>query len=122
MPMTPEERERYDRIDRQLEFLAAHQAQLSSDLTTLKQIAAKHDEQITRLEQQTTQHGEQIILQTEQIAKQGEHIQFLTDNMLRLARVVEERDRQTNEKFAVVNERLGVLMNVVERYFSNGGH
>ncbi len=38
--MTTEEKERYDRIDRQLEFLAAHQAQLSSDLTELKSIVA----------------------------------------------------------------------------------
>ncbi len=101
MPMTPEERERYDRIDRQLEFLAAHQAQLSSDLTIQQQITAKHDEQISRLEQQ--------------IVKQGEHVQSLTDNVLRLARVVDERDRQTSEK-------LNALIAVVERYFSNGGH
>ncbi len=108
MPMTPEERERYDRIDRQLEFLAAHQAQLSSDLVIQQQITAKHDEQITRLEQQIARHSEQI-------AKQGEHVQSLTDNVLRLARVVDERDRQTSEK-------LNALIAVVERYFSNGKH
>ncbi len=42
MPMTPEEKERYDRIDRQLEFLANHQAQLSSDLGELQSITAVH--------------------------------------------------------------------------------
>ena len=108
MRMTPEEKERYDRIDRQLEFLAAHQAQLSSDIAVLYQTSAKHDEQIAR-------HGDQI-------AQMGVNVQSLADSVLRLARVVDERDRQTNERFAALNEKLGALIDVVERYFSNGKH
>ena len=106
MPMTPEEKERYDRIDRQLEFLATHQAQLSSDLAELQRITAVHSQQIA-------QQGEQIARHSEQIAEVGDQVRSLTDNVLRLARVVDERDRQTDAK-------INSLISVVERYFSNG--
>lgn len=106
MPMTPEERERYDRIDRQLEFLASHQAQLSSDLAGLQSVVATHSQQIAR-------QGEQIAKQAEQIAGLGSYVQSLADSVLRLGRVVDERDRQTDAK-------INALIQVVERYFSNG--
>ena len=48
MLKTPEERVRYDRIDRQLEFLAAQQAQLSFDLAELKSVVAMQSEQIAK--------------------------------------------------------------------------
>ena len=90
--MTPEEQERYARIDRQLEFLANHQAQLSADIENLKQIAATH----------TTQIGQ------------------LADTVLSLVRVFEEQNRRTEERFRATDERLNALIGVVERHFSNG--
>jgi len=106
MPMTPEEKERYDRIDRQLESLVTHQAQLSSDLGELERITAVHSQQIA-------QQGEQIARHSQQIAELGGHVQSLTDTVLRLARIVDERDRQAGAK-------INSLIAVVERYFSNG--
>ena len=108
MPMIPEEKERYDRIDRQLEFLAAHQAQLSSDIAVLYQTTA-------RLAETSAKHDEQIARHGDQIAQMGVNVQSLADSVLRLARVVDERDRQTSEK-------LNTLIAVGERYFSNGKH
>ena len=90
--MIPEEQERYARIDRQLEFLANHQARLSEDIENLKQIAATH----------TTQIGQ------------------LADTVLSLVRVFEEQNRRTEERFRATDERLNALIGVVERYFSNG--
>ncbi len=113
MFMTPEERERYDRIDRQLEFLGAHQAQLSSDLAELKSIVAMQSEQIAKHGEQIAKHDEQIAGLGEAIGIQGGQIQSLADTVLRLARIIDERDRQTDAK-------LNALIGVVERYFSNG--
>ena len=104
--MTPEEQERYERIERLLEFLAnnqaklsgqqgqfsVHQEQLSADIENLKQITATH----------TTQIGQ------------------LAETMLSLAHIVEEQGRQTDERFRATDERLNALIGVVERYFSNG--
>jgi len=111
--MTPEEQERFDRIERLLEFLAnnqaqlsgqqgqfsVHQAQLSADIENLKQITATH----------TTQIGQ------------------LAETMLSLVHIVEERDRtmderfrETDERSRATDERLNTLIGVVERYFSNG--
>jgi chromosome segregation ATPase len=113
MPMTPEEKDRYDRIDRQLEFLAAHQAQLSSDLAELKSIVAMQSQQIAKHDEQITKHDEQIAGLGNAIGMQGSQVQSLADTVLRLARVMDERDRQTDAK-------INTLIAVVERYFSNG--
>jgi len=58
--MTLEEKDRYDRIDRQLELLAAHQAQLSSDLDELKSIVAMQSQQIAKNNEQIVGLGAQI--------------------------------------------------------------
>jgi chromosome segregation ATPase len=113
MLMTPEEKERYDRIDRQLEFLAAHQAQLSSDLAELKSIVAMQSQQIAKHDEQIAKHDEQIAELGNVIGMQGGQVQSLADTVLRLARVMDERDRQTDAK-------INALIAVVERYFSNG--
>ncbi len=113
MLMTPEEKERYDRIDRQLEFLASHQARLSSDLAELKGIVAMHSLQIEKQGEQITMHSQQIEKQSHQIAEVGNYIQSLGTNVLRLGKIIDERDRQTDA-------RINALIGVVERYFSNG--
>lgn len=107
--MTPEERDRYDRIDRLLEFLANNQAQLSAEsgrlsaeLDTLKEITAMHSAQIEA-------HGKQIEAQGKQIAELGNFV-------FRLGHVVEEQAAAQ----ARTDERLNTLIGVVERYFSDG--
>ncbi len=111
--MTTEEKERYDRIDRQLEFLAAHQVQLSSDLAELKTIVAMQSQQIAKHDEQIARHAEQVAGLGEFIGTQNGQAQSLAETVLRLARVVDERDRQTDAK-------INSLIGAVERYFSNG--
>lgn len=104
--MTPEER--FERIEAQLGFLASQVAQTSASLETvrlslesLRDVAVRHDTQIVQL----------------------------TDVVVSLARIVEEQGRRTDERLNLVaefqrhtDERLNTLINVVERYFSNGRH
>ena len=113
MLMTPEEKDRYDRIDRQLEFLAAHQAQLSFDLAELKSIVAMQSQQIAKHDEQIARNDVQIAGLREAIGIQGDQVRSLADTVLRLARVMDERDRQTDA-------RINALIGVVEKYFSNG--
>ena len=111
--MTPEER--FERIERQLEFLASNQAH--------------HDAQIA-------ENAKQIAENTKQIGQHAEQIGQLTSLTLRIVHVVEEQGRRMDEGFARLTEsqrrtdermsdltqRLNTLINVVERYFSNGHH
>jgi chromosome segregation ATPase len=107
--MTPEERDRYERIDRLLEFLAnnqaelsAQQSQLSAELSKLKEITALHTTQIEA-------HGKQIEALGKQIAELGNFV-------LRLGHIVENQASAQ----ARTDERLNALISVAERYFSNG--
>ena len=86
--MTPEERERHERFDRKLEFLA----------------------------EQTARNSEQIAENSHQIAQLGSSFGELQGLVLRLGRVVEEQARAQSR----TDDRLNVLIGVVERYFSNG--
>lgn len=88
--MTPEDRERYDHVDRQLE--------------TLREITKSNSEQIAR--------------HTEQIGQLATRTGELQELMMRLGRVVEEQARALSR----TDERLNILISVVERYFSNGSH
>ncbi len=104
--MTPEER--FERIERQIEFLASHQAHLSASLETLREVSARHDVQIVKL----------------------------TDVVVSLARIVEEQGKRTEEHFRRTDEhfrrteeqllrtdeRLNALINTVERHISQGRH
>ena len=123
--MTPEER--FERIERQIEFLVNHQAQFFASLQAHQQQIEQHSEQIAK-------HSEQIAKNSEQIAKNSEQIAQLTDLMLGFGRIVEQLTQTTEQKFdgfderlerlveaqQRTDERLNVLINVVERYFSNG--
>ena len=86
--MTPEERERSERIDRKLEFLA----------------------------EQTARNSEQIAENSRQIAQLGSSFGELQGLVLRLGRVVEEQARAHSR----TDDRLNVLIGIVERYFANG--
>jgi len=93
--MTPEERERAERIDRILEFLANNQAELSAQHS---QVA----ENLSRLEKVVESHTQQIESNTQQIAELGRYL-------LNLAHIVERTD-----------ERLNSVITMVERRFGNG--
>ena len=88
--MTPEER--FERIERQLEFLAVNQAQLTASVQS---------------------HNSQIAENSRQIGQ-------LADLTMRIGRIVEEQARHMDEGFTRMDERLSTLIDVVERYFSNG--
>ncbi len=100
--MTPEERDRYERIDRVLEFLANSQTQRSAEL-------GKLSAELDKLKEITGMH-------TAQIAAQGKQIGELGNFVLRLGHVVEE---QTSAQTRT-DERLNALIAAVERYLSNG--
>lgn len=111
--MLPDMEERLADLYRQLEFLAAHQAQLTSDLAELKSIVAMQSQQIAKHDEQIVRNDEQIAGLREAVGIQGGQVQSLADTVLRLARFMDERDRQTDA-------RINALIGVVERYFSNG--
>ncbi len=90
--MTPEER--FDRIERQLEFLANHQAQLSADI-------AAHSDQIAKLSD--------VVVSLAHIVEQHEQR-------------MEEEYRRTEEQFRRTDERLNILVNTVDRHISNHRH
>jgi hypothetical protein len=57
--MTPEER--YDRIECQVEFLATHQAQLSTSLEVLTKVVQSHSQQIAQHTAQIGQLGDLVM-------------------------------------------------------------
>ena len=120
--MTPEENERYERFERQMEFLANHQAQLAADLESLKD--------------ENRVHSMQIAEHSKQIAEHSRQISQLGDFILRIGRIVEEQARladermartdeqmaRSNEQMARTDERLNALINIVERHISKHGN
>ncbi len=97
--MTPGER--FDRIERQIEFLASHQAKLSSSVEGLREISARHEAEIA------THTGQ---------------IEKLVDVVASLARIVEEQGRHFEEQGRSTDQRLNALINTVERHISGGNH
>ncbi len=104
--MTPEER--FERIERQMEFLASHQAQLSASLETLREVSARHDAQIVKL-------IDGVASLAHVVEEQGRHMeeQF---------RRTDEQFRRTDEQLRRTDERLNALINTVERHNSDGRH
>ncbi|MDA2925197.1 hypothetical protein MYX65_11215 [Acidobacteria bacterium AH-259-L09] len=98
--MTPEER-----FERQMQFILKQQAQFYADMREM-------DERLSR----------QIAGNSEQIRRNAEQIQQLTNLLFRTGRVVEELGRRTDElreSQKQTDVRLNILIDVVERYFSN---
>jgi len=121
--MDPEER--FERIERQNEFTANHLAQLSIRMD-------RHQEQIERQDEQIARHSEQIARHSEQIAQLGDFLvrtgRLLEDLARRtdgrfedFAKERERSNKESDERFRRLDERLNILIAVVERYFSNGG-
>ena len=102
--MTPEEG--FERIERQIEFVAAHQGELSASLKTLRDSVSGRDVQIAQLTDVVTSLAH---IAAEQGQRIDEGFARLTEARLR----ADERGRRTDE-------RLNALINAVERYFPNG--
>ena len=109
--MTPEER--YEQIQRQLEFLAASQAQHDARMAEISQKTAENAAQIAENSRLISENAKQISDNSRQIGRNAGQVSQLADFVLRLGRVVEEGFKHTDE-------RLNALIHVVERYFSNG--
>ena len=117
--MNPEER--FERIERQIEFLADHQAAMSAAID-------RHSEQIGQLGGQIGQLAD-FLLRTghfvedftrrteERFNQVADAMQGTNERIDRLA----EAQRQLTEAQHRTDERLNVLINVVERYFSGNG-
>lgn len=113
--MTPEEQERYERIEGLMEFLANNQAQLSAQQAQLSAQQAQFSKDLDKLKGIADTHSTQIVQ--------------LADTLLSLARIVEEQGRRTEDRFREVaegqartDERLNALIAVVDRFFSDGRH
>ena len=74
------------------------------------------DGKLEFLAEQTARNSEQIAENSHQIAQLGSSFGELQGLVLRLGRVVEEQARAQSR----TDDRLNVLIGVVERYFSNG--
>lgn len=95
--MNPEER--FERIERQLEFMAGILAQL----VDTKQ-----------------QHDAEIARHTQLIGENSRQIAQLAEVVSTLARVVGEQGDRMEERFRRTDERLNALITVVERHSSSG--
>ena len=118
--MRPEDEERFQRIERLMEFLAANQAQVSASNQINSEQIAEHSKQIA-------EHSRQIGQVTDLVLRLGRVVEEQGRRMDEQGRRMEEQDRMLDEKFALLaesqkrtDERLSALINVVERYFSNG--
>jgi hypothetical protein len=98
--MTPEERERAERIDRILEFLANNQAELSARHSEFAAQHAEVVESLSRLEKVVESHSGQIENNTQQIAELGRYL-------LNLAHIVERTDERLNSVITMVERRFG---------------
>lgn len=111
--MTPEER--FERIDRQFEFLAAQQAELNT-------IVQRNSEQIAEHSAQIAEHGAQIAQLTDIVSSVVQVLEQQGRRAEEFQRRTEERFKEVDERFKEVAERMNALIIVVERYFSDGRH
>lgn len=129
--MSPEEN--FQRIDRLMEFLANQQAQLTASTQAFQERADRNFEsnskQFAELGDFLTRTArllEGYALGSEQRLK--EHDERLKEHDKRLkeqekrTKALDESLRELAEAGKRTDERLDVLINVVERYFSNGRH
>jgi len=111
--MTPEER--FERIERHMEFLAQNQAQLTASTFTLKQdlveLARIVQQHVISTESRFQMVAERFAAVAEQFGTVAEQFRRVDDRLESLA----EAQRTTEE-------RLNSLIIIVERYFSDGKH
>ena len=123
--MTPEER--FERIERQLEFLAANQAQNSAQIAENSLQIAKNSMQIEAISKQIEENFKQIAqladltLRIGRIVEvQAGHIDALEEKLTQRMEGLAGHMHELAESQRRSDERLDALIRVVERYFSNG--
>jgi len=97
--MTPEER--FERMERQMEFLAQNQADLQKELLALARIVQQH-----------------VVSTEARFHTVAERFQTVADQFQR----VDESMESLAAAQRVTEERLNALIIIVERYFANGKH
>lgn len=131
-----------DDLNKQIEFILHQQAQFYADLRRtdahIQQISKfieKVSEQIDKQSRQIEQHSLQIDEQSRQIEQHSLQIERHSEDIRRLAGIASgivqvvnsqgDRFEAQMEKLVAsqqaTDQRLNVLIDVVERYFSNGG-
>ena len=104
--MTPEER--FERMERQMEFLAQNQAELTANVGTLKQ-------DLLALARIVQQH---VVSTEARFQTVAERFQMVADQFQRVDETMESLAKAQRS----TEERLNALITIVERYFSNGRH
>ena len=104
--MTPEER--FERMERQMEFLAQNQAELTANVGTLKQ-------DLLALARIVQQH---VVSTEARFQTVAERFQMVADQFQRVDESMESLAKAQRS----TEERLNALITIVERYFSNGRH
>jgi septal ring factor EnvC (AmiA/AmiB activator) len=116
--MNPEER--FERIEHQLEFLAvsiqSHDAQIAENSKHI----AENSKHIAENSRQIALHSKQIEAQSGQVAAQSEQIAKLIDLTLRIGRIAEEQAKRMDDSQARTDERLNILIKMIESRFSDG--
>lgn len=120
MLMTPEEKERFERIERILDFLAANQAQLSAFSQNQDARIAENSKQIAENSKQIAENSKQIVQVTDLTLRIGRIVEEQARRLDDLGRKTDERIKALAESQGRTDERLNALINVVERYYSNG--
>jgi len=116
--MTPEEKERFERIERIVEFLASNQAQITAASQDHDARIAENTKQIAQLTELTLKIGHIVEIQAhrmDELAQRMDGLAHSIDGLTHRMDELAESQRRTDE-------RLNTLINVVERYYSNGKH
>ena len=116
--MTPEER--FERIERHVEFMAQNQAQLTTSTSTLTQDVGALKQDLVELARIVQQHVVTTEARFQMVAGQlgtvSEHFGTVAEQF----RKVDERLESLAEAQRTTEERLNTLIIIVERYFSDG--
>ena len=114
--------ERFERIERHVEFLAQNQAELTANMGTLRQELLE----LARIVQQhvfTTETRFQAVVERfEGVAKQFQGVAERFEGVVGHVHEVDEAIKSLTHAQRITEERLNALVIVVERYFSNGRH
>ena len=113
-PMTPEDEERFQRIERLMEFIAANQAQLSASHQTRSDQIAENSKLIAENSRVTAEHSEQI-------GRLADAVLAITGIVDRIGNAQERTERKVAELAEAQSRteaRLNIFIGAVERYIS----
>lgn len=118
--MTPEERERWERIDRHMEAAARNHEQLSADLVAMKVIVDRNTAQIERASAQIDRTSAQIDRNSAQIAEQAARTDQLWAETRSELRQLGGFMAQLAPHVQETLQRLDAVIVVLDRHLSNG--